>query len=254
MKTSTQALATFWVFGCLLSASVPSEASCPKLRKPDKPFNSRSVGAFYTLTPNPIGATAPDKIQRSRQFGIAYHSRGLEYVNACQSSLRAESLEAYLQFKKTSENASDESLAEFKAHSEVLIYQPRAISDIVDRCFSKIRQQWLQCGGKYAKTARHMTRIRKELRVQIMPNAFMAFNTTGGQKIWVAGLASTDGRSIFASTSTLSRNSSGVHYVRSLESLVCWELGNNFAMNHGTYARTLSQELGFQVPCEFYKK
>lgn len=254
MKKTLQAWGKRLVAGLVLSFSVHGYCACPSPRKPDRPFGSRSVGRFYDLKPNPIGTSAPDKIKRSRMFGIAYHSRGMEYSSACESSLRAEALEDYLQYKKVYENASDQSLAEFKAHSEVVVYQPRAISDIVDRCFEKIRQQWLNCGGKYSKTARYMSGIREELNVQIMPTAFIVFNSTGGPKIWAAGMASLDLRTIFAATSTLSLSPSGTHYIRSLESVVCWELGNNFAMNHGKYARSLTQELGSQVPCQFYKK
>ncbi len=144
-------------------------------------------------------------------------------------------------------------LTAYRNHALTMILTPKAYGDAIDRCFSETIKRWNQCGGKFAKTAREMKRNARELKIQVMPSAFFVTGSTGGN-IWAAGMADTDGRTIFAMTSAIQGNSTGAPYINTFENLVCWEIGNNFAYNMGYYPQTLVQEIGFQSPCKLLKK
>lgn len=238
-------------FICLLSMSeIMAQTACVAVKNPDKAFRSQYIKKLYPI--KPMGLPARDRVLRSRKFGIPYHSNGFEYRNACVTQARINAIESYISYKIAKENPDPQIIEEYRSHAYALVNTPRAISDIVDRCFAKMRSQWKSCGGKYAQTARLMTRIRKELKVQVMPAPFWVTNSTGGS-LWAAGMASNDQRSIFASVSMIGRTANGGHFTHSLESLVCWEMGNLFGTNHGKNPHSLAQEVGFQIPCQFYK-
>ena len=237
-------------------ALVKSEAKSTNDCKPlssklvQKPYRDYSITKHSDSTP--FGPATSDRIRKSKKFGISYHTKGMAYQNACVQKMRLNAIEAYI-LEKQQLGVSEHVLADFRNQATELVSNPNAIGDVVDSCFTQTFQRWYQCGGAYEKTAKLMNRNREKLQVQIMEAPFFVRNSTGGN-IWAAGMASIDKRSLFAMVSTISSTYSNNYYVRSMESLVCWELGNTFGLNHGAQPRTLTQEIGFQVPCTFYKK
>jgi len=243
---------TFIAIGALLlnAANVHAKNPCAS-GKINEPFDDSSIGRNYPVYP--MGIAKPDHTRRSPRFGILYHSNGIEFGNHCIKNYRVAAIERYITEKRLTGLLTPEVENDFRLQATALVSDPNAVGKIIDKCFADISQKWKKCGRRYDDTAREMFRMRSQLRVQIMPTAFWVTGSTGGN-LWAAGMASTDKISIFARSTALKIGGNQQYFVHTLESLVCWELGNNFAMNHGRWAHSLESELGFQVPCEFFRK
>jgi hypothetical protein len=229
--------------------------SCPQVQA-TSPYKNSHIKNNYPL--NPMGSALPDKEKRTTKFKIAYHTKGLEYENACQLDIRLTMLDQYIeQLKLLYPHLyladQDPLLESYRAHALEMLSKPKAYGEAIDQCFAETLQRWSSCGGRFAQTAREMKKNANKLRVQAMTSVFFVTNSTGGN-IWAAGLASTDQRSMFAVTSSIFGNTKNLPYVNTFKNIVCWEMGNNFAMNMGYYPRSLKGEVGFQSPCKILKK
>jgi hypothetical protein len=232
----------------------PSVPTLPSLKPIDKsnhcfsfygsaPFTSRYITKLDRTFP--LGASTSTYPKRTLDHNIIYHTRGMEYQDECTLEKRLEAIKKYTETApKRNPKLTTQQISDYRHHAEMLVSTPDAFGDAIDRCFDSIKEKWLSCGGKYAQTANYMERIKSQLRVQVMPSYFFVSASTGGA-IWVAGMADLDKRTIFAIVPHL--HSKG--YIRTFESLVCWEMGNTFGLNANHFPKTLSQEIGFQSPC-----
>lgn len=221
------------------------------------PYKSKEILRLYPV--KPTGGLSSDFIKKSPKYRIRYHSGGIEFRNSCIANQRLKNVDNYisslvLQYPHLYTDTEDSLLIAYKEHMTQLLSEPRAIGKIIDSCFQQTIQRWNKCRGRFSRTAKKVYRERNKLRVQVMPSAFLVKYTTGGLNTWAAGASMTDMRSIFTMISTIGGNRSGAPFIHSLESLVCWEMGNTFGMHMNYYPTTLKGEIGFQSPCYVLRK
>jgi hypothetical protein len=184
-----------------------------------------------------LGPAQPQPEQRT-PLGIRFQSNGFDKLRP----KRVAKILRWLENRKVPASL----IAEYLEYANLFVEDERYIPRTIDAAFNEMRKKYLDCGGKWAETARKINTGQILVVCEPAPIWSPHWNT------YAVGLAWKE-RNLIQATCVamngLMTNPTQAGPLRKFSDLCRWEFGNLLSMKAGHVIKTLADEIGNGSPC-----
>jgi hypothetical protein len=184
-----------------------------------------------------LGPAQPQPEQRT-PLGIRFQSNGFDKLRP----KRVAKILRWLENRKVPASL----IAEYLDYANLFVEDERYIPRTIDAAFNEMRKKYLDCGGKWAETARKINTGQILVVCEPAPIWSPHWNT------YAVGLAWKEKKLIQAvcvAMNGLMSNPTQAGPLRKFRDLCLWEFGNLLSMWAGHQIKTLADEIGNGSPC-----